>query len=289
MGVRRIRSFADGDQLVRSCQRTLCHLSKSASRQYRAMGRLQHLRGSLAHPRLCCCSLSSTTPCPMGRRPSKRGSATVTRIRRSSAALVTLGSRGPHAAGRQLSWRGPSSAAWDAHRHRRRLPAALGQAQRDCAGFLCSGSNQPLGAAQSDRRSQRIFAILAPPGRCRRLGSHLFRKESAMERKRLQTFARAPGYLPRMRAWRHRSACVSCRANKFAVGGLTAAALFECSGPTTHGRSKFPKMCANRTEAATVPSPQGNKVDRLPGATRGRRGKYPRSLSCTRIAVSIRT
>src|SRR6185436_15498756 len=49
------------------------------------------------------------------------------------------------------------------------------------------------------------------------------------------------------------------RANKFAVGGLTTAALFEMLKPNYAWAQQVPKDDARiRTEAATVPSPQGN-------------------------------
>jgi carboxymethylenebutenolidase len=49
------------------------------------------------------------------------------------------------------------------------------------------------------------------------------------------------------------------RANKFAIGGLTTAALFEMLKPNYAWAQQVPKDDARiRTEAATVPSPQGN-------------------------------
>ena len=72
------------------------------------------------------------------------------------------------------------------------------------------------------------------------------------------------------------------RANKFAVGGLTTAALFEMLKPNFAWAQQVPKDDARiRTEAATVASPQGNgsiKGYLVRPAAAGAGGKYPAIL-----------
>ena len=71
------------------------------------------------------------------------------------------------------------------------------------------------------------------------------------------------------------------RAGKFAVGGLTAAAIFEsAASPTTPGRSRCRRTTTRiKTEYATVPSPQGNGIDQgLSGAARERGRQVPAVL-----------
>jgi len=71
------------------------------------------------------------------------------------------------------------------------------------------------------------------------------------------------------------------RANKFAVGGLTTAALFEMLKPNYAWAQQIPKDDARiRTEVATVPSPQGNGSIKgyLVRPAGGAGGKYPSIL-----------
>jgi len=70
------------------------------------------------------------------------------------------------------------------------------------------------------------------------------------------------------------------RANKFAVGGLTTAALFEMLKPNYAWAQQVPKDDARiRTEVATVPSPQGNgSIKGYLVRPAGAAGKYPAVL-----------
>jgi carboxymethylenebutenolidase len=70
------------------------------------------------------------------------------------------------------------------------------------------------------------------------------------------------------------------RANKFAVGGLTTAALFEMLQPNYAWAQQIPKDDARiRTEVATVPSPQGNgSIKGYLVRPAGAAGKYPAVL-----------
>ena len=70
------------------------------------------------------------------------------------------------------------------------------------------------------------------------------------------------------------------RAGKFAVGGLTAAALFEMLKPNYAWAQQVPKDDARiDAEYATVPSPQGNgSIKGYCSSGRAQAGKYPAIL-----------
>ena len=70
------------------------------------------------------------------------------------------------------------------------------------------------------------------------------------------------------------------RAAKFAVGGLTVAAIWESLGPTTPGRSRCPRTTRGITTGhETVPSPPATAPSRATCAARPRPpGKLPAVL-----------
>jgi carboxymethylenebutenolidase len=79
-------------------------------------------------------------------------------------------------------------------------------------------------------------------------------------------------------------------AQKFAVGGMTAAALFEMLKPNYAWAVQVQKDDTRiKAESATVPSPQGNGISRATWCGRRMRPEdWPPSWSSTRTAASIR-
>ena len=78
------------------------------------------------------------------------------------------------------------------------------------------------------------------------------------------------------------------RAQKFAVGGVTAAALFEMLRPNYAWAKQVPPDDKRiKSETVTVPSPQGNGTSRAIWSARRMTKNCRRSWSSTRIADSI--